>query len=993
MNSPIPSEVHATHTVVVAESPLFPAGFAEHVVGSYHHACDISSQQSQSPQSSILNLPAAGTGASATYDSSKLVNNTAVNTTVTVPSGTGLFGSLSTNQFIVLGVGDPMNATAIAAAGVGMTSQLSVTVAVPVAILPNLTEVYNTGGTTFSSGNVVTFEINHVHGDWWEFTYNSGSGAQPITGGSAWENGTYNLATPAASGKLCAEGATVGPSFIVAAFGLSGASTPTIPTTAVPWAVGVEPPGTSSTSYVPLAANAYPQFNTSLGTVGIQGHDQNAALGIDQLSVGNSVAYPGAYASLWGNYNIIILSKSTVTPVQASLAYNGSQIFNATAIDQNGANLPQATFTWQMSPASLGTLNTTTGTSVSLKAGSVTAVGKLWANVTYNCSTIHDVANISVTKTGGPAILSFVATPSSIVLPPQSTNTTVLKVVNGTWPRAITYTYTGLPAGCLSNNSTTLSCTPSTTAKVGAYNVTVFLNDSTGRTSNATTTVNIYADFTLTSFTISPDPLTVNTTMTVTTVTAGGVPPMSYTFTGLPPGCGTPNQPPVFTCSPNATGNYSISVLAMDAAGHVVTKSVNVTVNTKLTLSDTLYPANATIPYGGTLYVNVTASGGTPGYVYSFGHLPAGCTSSNTQHFTCTPTASGSLYLFANATDSTGANASLLVPFTVLAPALPTISSFVATPNPVNVSQATSLVVTAFGGQGTLSYAYTGLPQGCTSSNVATLSCTPSQAGRFTVSVTATDTASHQVSASLNLTVNSSASGPTISSFTITPPSGTLGALFDMNTVAQGGVAPLSYAYTGLPAGCASKNLASFTCTPSAAGNFTVTVTVTDSASPANSISTNAVMTVKPLGGVGSPTVWSFVADPPSVSVSSPTLFKVNATGGSGTLSYSYTGLPAGCSSSNTPSLPCTPTSAGNYTVWVYVNDTAGHSTKDSTLLTVTGGTTSSPSGSGLNLMLILVIVAVIAAVVAIVAIVLVRKKKRGGNAAPPPVSPYYPPQ
>ncbi|MCL4323981.1 MAG: hypothetical protein M1144_00725, partial [Candidatus Thermoplasmatota archaeon] len=110
---------------------------------------------------------------------------------------------------------------------------------------------------------------------------------------------------------------------------------------------------------------------------------------------------------------------------------------------------------------------------------------------------------------------------------------------------------------------------------------------------------------------------------------------------------------------------------------------------------------------------------------------------------------------------------------------------------------------------------------------MATLSCTPSQAGRFTVSVTATDTASHQVSASLNLTVNSSASGPTISSFTITPPSGTLGALFDMNTVAQGGVAPLSYAYTGLPAGCASKNLASFTCTPSAAGNFTVTVTVT----------------------------------------------------------------------------------------------------------------------------------------------------------------------
>ncbi|MDG6913547.1 MAG: hypothetical protein JRN35_10785, partial [Nitrososphaerota archaeon] len=170
----------------------------------------------------------------------------------------------------------------------------------------------------------------------------------------------------------------------------------------------------------------------------------------------------------------------------------------------------------------------------------------------------------------------------------------------------------------------------------------------------------------------------------------------------------------------------------------------------------------------------------------------------------------------------------------------PSIVSWTDNPTSIPLGQSMWFNVTATGGTTPYSYAYTNLPTGCTTANTASLSCTPTAAGTYSgVTVTVTDSTSKSVT-STGVTLNvTSSSGPSISSWVANPPSIPLGQITWLNVTATGGTTPYSYAYTGLPAGCASKNLASFTCTPSAAGNFTVTVTVTDSASPANSISTN----------------------------------------------------------------------------------------------------------------------------------------------------------
>ena len=959
------------------------------------------------PSSGLLNLPAAGTGAAGTWKVSDFVNNTGVNSTITVPNGL----NLGNNQFLVLGVADPIKSAPstgssvppVAAAGIAMTTNSTYgvsNVAVPAAFLPNGTLIVNENifgingpsWTTFSQGSTHKFVIAHKAGNWWTFTFDGNPivGGTP-SGGIAWENGTYDLGVAAAAGTVCEEGASVGPSFMAISYGMSGAATPNMPTTNVPYAVGVKTG--AGNWYAPAATNAMPQFNASMKVVGIQGHVQVNTLGTDQLTVGTSVPFPGALAPLWGNFKVILLNKSSITPVQAALAYSGSQVFNATAINQNGVTIPSAHYSWQFSPASLGALNVTTGPSVKFTASSTTGTGRLWANVTYNCSSVSDEANITVTKTGGPSILSFNATPPSILV----NQSTKFQVTNGSWPNPIHYAYVGLPANCTTVNATSFSCNPSAP---GSYNVTVYLNDSQGHSSSATTILNVFAHLTISSFTVSPSVLDTNTTMKVSVTSVGGLPPVVYNYSGLPGGSGCTNgtQPSSFSCKPLVTGKFTISVTAMDSAGNKVSRSANVTVNAPLALTSfTALPA--TITAGQTVYFNttVTPGTGTAPYTFVYSGLPLGCSTSSLASLACTtsPSATPQTYLVnVTVTDASGKNITGSSSFTVNAPAAtaPRVTSFIANPNPVNVNQATVLSVTTSGGTGPLTYVYTGLPTGCLTQNISSLSCTPTVGGGpFHVQVTVTDTKKLSGLGSLNLTVNQPSGAPSISSFTVTPSTVSVGTPAVISVSVSGGTPPLSYAYTGLPSGCATVDKASFTCSPSVAGNYTVTVYVNDSAS--HSASSNALLKVTPAsGGAGSPTISSFVADPPSMALGGITQLIVTANGGGQTLSYTYTGLPAGCVSENVATLSCQPTSAGNYTIRVYVNDSKGSSNAIAQL-TVTSASTSAPaSGIGSYLVPVILIVVAVAVVGVIAALLLHRKKmKTGADSSPPSPPPPYP--
>lgn len=95
---------------------------------------------------------------------------------------------------------------------------------------------------------------------------------------------------------------------------------------------------------------------------------------------------------------------------------------------------------------------------------------------------------------------------------------------------------------------------------------------------------------------------------------------------------------------------------------------------------------------------------------------------------------------------------------------IPVISSFTATPSQMLLGNSTNLTVTATGGRGNLSYAYTGLPAGCATSNTSLLSCTPTAAGTFTIRAFVNDSLGRGDTSTLTLTVI-----PSLKSGTVTP--------------------------------------------------------------------------------------------------------------------------------------------------------------------------------------------------------------------------------
>jgi ferredoxin-NADP reductase len=64
------------------------------------------------------------------------------------------------------------------------------------------------------------------------------------------------------------------------------------------------------------------------------------------------------------------------------------------------------------------------------------------------------------------------------------------------------------------------------------------------------------------------------------------------------------------------------------------------------------------------------------------------------------------------------------------------------------------------GGLGPLTYAYGGLPFGCSSQDSATLTCTPTVAGTYSITVVVTDAASRTTSAAVSLTVGQAVASP-----------------------------------------------------------------------------------------------------------------------------------------------------------------------------------------------------------------------------------------
>ncbi len=245
---------------------------------------------------------------------------------------------------------------------------------------------------------------------------------------------------------------------------------------------------------------------------------------------------------------------------------------------------------------------------------------------------------------------------------------------------------------------------------------------------------------------------------------------------------------------------------------------------------------------------------------------------------------------------------------------LPVVANFSVTPALGEAGQPLSFSVSVTNGTAPYSYAYSGLPAGCASEELAAWSCTPTGNGTFSITVTVRDSLGYTATANTSVSLVPALS---TGALTLTPAATDVDFPVNVSWSAQGGALPWTYAYAGLPPGCASVNGSAFSCAPTAAGTYVVEGTVTDGFGVRESAW--AVLTVN-----GPVEVASFEDETPQVEVNGTLVLEASVTGGAGPLRYAYRGLPSGCVSLNAPVLSCAPNVAGNFSVNLTVTDGVG---------------------------------------------------------------------
>lgn len=537
-----------------------------------------------------------------------------------------------------------------------------------------------------------------------------------------------------------------------------------------------------------------------------------------------------------------------------------------------------------------------------------------------------------------------VTLPSGVVSTAYSSS--LLSASGGTSPYTFAITSGSLPAGLGINSSTgIISGTPTTG---GPSNFTVKVTDSSvpAQSQTQSLTITIYTGLAITTTTL-PGAI-VGTTYNSTVAIAGGTSPFTYSISaGALPGwallnsstgaiTGTPTLPA-------GTANFTVQVKDSSVPQQTRTQPLSITTAAVLALPSATLPGGAlNVAYSTSL---VAATGGTTPYTYSIlsGALPTGLgINSTTGVISGTPTASGTANFTVKVVDTGSPVQSQTQSYSITIFTGLTITSTTLPGAVVGTTYNNSVGVSG----GTTPYAFSiisgALPTWATlNPTTGAITGTPTiPAGTATFTVQVQDSSVPQQTKTQALSITTATA---LNFSSVALPGGEDNVAYSTSLVAaSGGTTPYAYSIVSgaLPGGLGINSTSGvISGTPTAGGNFTFGVKVTDSSVPAQTHTQSFSITVLAV------TTTSL----PSSTVGVGYNQTLTATGGSGVYTWGIISgsLPVGCLTLNTSTgaITGTPTSGcvGTTNFTVQVTDTSTPNLVASQALSVTINAAAQP--------------------------------------------------